>query len=307
MLTTGKQLRLRRLSLAGDNRHLLVPLDHSVADGPVAPAGQWGDLVRALVTGGADGIIVHKGRARALPPEVLQDCALVVHLSASTACSADVDAKVLVGDVEEAVALGADAVSVHVNIGSDTERQQLADLGAVARSCDTWGMPLIAMIYPRGPRIENPRDPALLAHLVNVAADLGADMAKTSVALPIDRMAEVVAHSPLPVLAAGGPPNGSDLVEYGRAVMAAGCQGLAIGRRIFSDPSPASLVSRLAAVVHGRDGDGTTSADTRPADTKPADTRPAEAKSADSGPPTHPDRMTDDIAQYSTTIVAGVV
>lgn len=76
-------------------------------------------------------------------------------------------------------------------------------------------------------------------------------MVKTSVALPIDRMAEVVANSPIPVLAAGGPPDGSDLVEYGAAVMATGCQGLAIGRRIFSAPSPAALVSRLSAVVHG--------------------------------------------------------
>ncbi|MFF7390235.1 2-amino-3,7-dideoxy-D-threo-hept-6-ulosonate synthase [Streptomyces scabiei] len=251
MLKSGKPLRWRRLSLAGDDRHLLIPLDHSVSDGPVAPPGQWEELLKALVAGGADGIVVHKGRARTLDPALLRNCALVVHLSASTACSADVDAKVLVGDVEEAVALGADAVSVHVNIGSDTEGRQLADLGAVARSCDTWGMPLIAMVYPRGPRIENPHDPALLAHIVNVAADLGADMVKTSVALPLDRMAEVVAHSPIPVLAAGGPPDGSDLIEYGTAVMAAGCRGLAVGRRVFSSASPATLVSRLAAVVHG--------------------------------------------------------
>ncbi|UUU34737.1 class I fructose-bisphosphate aldolase family protein [Streptomyces sp. CA-210063] len=253
MLKSGKPLRLRRLSLAGDDRHLLIPLDHSVSDGPVAPPGQWEELLKALVAGGADGIIVHKGRARTLAPDVLRSCALVVHLSASTACSPDVDAKVLVGDVEEAVTLGADAVSVHVNIGSDTEGRQLADLGAVARSCDTWGMPLIAMVYPRGPRIENPHDPVLLSHIVNVAADLGADLVKTSVALPLDRMAEVVAHSPIPVLAAGGPPDGSDLIEYGTAVMAAGCRGLAVGRRIFSAPSPAALVSRLAAVVHGGD------------------------------------------------------
>ncbi|GAA2365728.1 2-amino-3,7-dideoxy-D-threo-hept-6-ulosonate synthase [Streptomyces cuspidosporus] len=281
MLKSGKPFRLRRLSLAGDDRHLLVPLDHTVSDGPIVPAGQWDGLLRALVAGGADGIIVHKGRARAFAPEILGSCALVVHLSASTARAADVDAKVLVGDVEEALRLGADAVSVHVNIGSDTEARQLADLGAVARSCDTWGMPLIAMVYPRGPRIENPRDPGLLAHLVNVAADLGADMVKTSVALPLDRMAEVVANSPIPVLAAGGPPDGSDLVEYGTAVMASGCRGLAIGRRIFSDPAPASLVSRLSAVVHGGRGDG------------------------HRGPAARPDGTTDDMAQYST-IVAGV-
>ncbi|MBV7696193.1 2-amino-3,7-dideoxy-D-threo-hept-6-ulosonate synthase [Streptomyces sp. TRM70350] len=261
MLKNGKLFRLRRLSLAGDGRHLLVPLDHSVSDGPIVPADKWDDLLRALVDGGADGIIVHKGRARAFAPDILKSCALVVHLSASTAHSADVHAKVLVADVEEALRLGADAVSVHVNIGSDTEAQQLADLGAVARSCDAWGMPLIAMVYPRGPRIADPHAPALLAHLANVAADLGADMVKTSVALPLERMAEVVADSPIPILAAGGPPDGSDLVAYGTAVMGAGCQGLAIGRRIFSAPSPCALVSRLAAVVHGRSQDAGSATD----------------------------------------------
>lgn len=267
MLKTGKLFRLRRLSLAGDGRHLLVPLDHSVSDGPIVPADKWDDLLRALVDGGADGIIVHKGRARSFAPDVLKSCALVVHLSASTAHSADVHAKVLVADVEEALRLGADAVSVHVNIGSDTEAQQLADLGAVARSCDAWGMPLIAMVYPRGPRIADPHDPALLAHVANVAADLGADMVKTSVALPLERMAEVVADSPLPILAAGGPPDGSDLVAYGTAVMDAGCQGLAIGRRIFSAPSPCALVSRLSAVVHGRSpGGGTDMSTSSPTD-----------------------------------------
>ncbi len=167
-------------------------------------------------------------------------CALIVHLNGSTARSADADDKVIVTDVEEALRMGADAVSVHVNIGSYTESRQLADLGTVARSCAAWGLPLIAMVYPRGPRIDDPRDPDLLAHVANVAADLGADLVKTSVALPIDRMAEVVANCPIPVLAAGGPPDGSDLVEFASDVMASGCSGLAIGRRIFPTASPAA-------------------------------------------------------------------
>ena len=250
MLDSGRALRLRRLSLAGDGRYLFVPLDHSLANGPIVPAAQWDDLIRSLVVGGVDAIIVHKGRVPAIVPEILGSCALVVHLSGSTAYSADANAKVLVCEVEEALRLGADAVSVHVNLGSDSEAQQLADLGAVARSCDAWRIPLIAMVYPRGPRIGDPHDPAVLAHVVNVAADLGADLVKTGIARPIDRMADVVASSPIPVLAAGGPLDGSDLVDYGTAVMASGCRGLAVGRRIFSAPSPARLVSRLAAVVH---------------------------------------------------------
>ncbi|WP_079038293.1 2-amino-3,7-dideoxy-D-threo-hept-6-ulosonate synthase [Streptomyces sp. NBRC 110028] len=254
MTDLGKSLRMRRLSAVGDGRYLFVPLDHSVSDGPVVPQARWNGLLSALVDGGADAVVVHKGRARAIAPGVLRHCALVVHLSAGTVYQADADAKVLVGDVEEAVRLGADAVSVHVNLGSDTEHRQLADLGTVAASCDTWNMPLLVMIYPRGPRIADPHDPALLAHAVNIAADLGADLVKTSVALPLHRMAEVVDSCPLPVLAAGGPPDGTDLIGHGTSLMLAGCRGLAVGRRIFSSPSPASLVKRLAAVVHAVDG-----------------------------------------------------
>ena len=250
MTGIGKSFRMRRLSAAGDGRYLFVPLDHSVSDGPVVPQARWNGLIRALVDGGADAVVVHKGRARTLAPGILRNCALVVHLSAGTVYAADADAKVLVGEVEDAVRLGADAVSVHVNLGSDTEHRQLTDLGAVAASCDSWNMPLLAMVYPRGPRIADPHDPTLLAHAVNIAADLGADLVKTSVALPLDRMAEVVGSSPIPVLAAGGPPDGSDLVDYGKSLMHTGCRGLAVGRRIFSSSSPASLVARLAAVVH---------------------------------------------------------
>ena len=274
MADLGRALRLRRLSRPGDDRYLFVPLDHSVSDGPVVPNRGWDGLIRSVVRGGADAIIVHKGRARSVDPALLGDCALVVHLSAGTVHAADQNAKVLVGGVEEALRLGADAVSVHVNIGSDTEQRQLADLGAVARSCDRWNLPLIAMAYPRGPRIADPHDPALLAHVVNIAADLGADLVKTSMALPAEAMAEVTASCPVPVLvaggpavdsaggpavdpaggpavdSAGGPASGADLTSYARVAMAHGCRGLAVGRRVFTAANPMSLVSQLAAVVH---------------------------------------------------------
>ncbi|MBW4721030.1 2-amino-3,7-dideoxy-D-threo-hept-6-ulosonate synthase [Saccharothrix obliqua] len=251
-----KALRLRRLSRPRDGRYLFVPLDHSVSDGPVVPRDRWPDLIRSVVVGGADAVIVHKGRVRALDPVVLGGCGLVVHLSAGTAHAADANAKVLVGDVEEALRLGADAVSVHVNIGSDTEDRQLVDLGVVGNACDAWNVPLIAMAYPRGPRIGDPADPVLLAHVVNIAADLGADLVKTNLALPPDRMAEVVASCPIPVLVAGGPADDRSPVDDARAAMAAGCAGLAVGRRVFTSSAPMSLVAELASVVHaGQDAD----------------------------------------------------
>ena len=85
MLTAGgKSFRLRRLSRPGDGRYLFVPLDHSVPDGPVTGSDGWAGLIRAIVTGSADAIVVHKGRVRTLTPELLGPCALIVHLSAGT-------------------------------------------------------------------------------------------------------------------------------------------------------------------------------------------------------------------------------
>ncbi|MBD0740980.1 fructose-bisphosphate aldolase [Streptomyces sp. CBMA152] len=259
----GTALRLARLSGHGDGRFLLIPLDHSVSDGPITTAAGFHDLVHDLVAGGADGIVVHKGRARLIDPQLLSTCSLIVHLSASTVHAGDTDAKVLVADVEEAVRLGADAVSVHVNIGSDTEAAQLADLGTVAAACDRWGMPLLAMIYPRGPRMTGLPSPELVAHVVNVAADLGADLVKTVVASPSERMAEVVASCPVPVLVAGGADSRQSLPDFARTALASGCQGLAVGRRIFTSPTPRQVVRELADIVHGSRTDELTLSPTR--------------------------------------------
>ena len=211
------------------------------------PRDRWTDLIRAVVQGGADAIIVHKGRVRTIDPAVLGGCALIVHLSAGTAHMADANAKVLVGEVDEALRLGADAVSVHVNIGSDTESRQLADLGTVAAACDSWNVPLVVMAYARGPRVADPKDPALLAHVVNIAADLGADIVKTNLA---DDMAEVVASCPIPVIVAGGPASANSIAGHARVAMSAGCAGLAVGRRVFTSPAPMHLVAELASIVH---------------------------------------------------------
>jgi DhnA family fructose-bisphosphate aldolase class Ia len=54
---------------------------------------------------------------------------------------------VLVKTVEEAIKFGADAVSVHVNVGAQNESEMLATLGQISERCDYWGMPLLAMMY----------------------------------------------------------------------------------------------------------------------------------------------------------------
>jgi len=247
----GKLLRLSRLSRLGDARFLVVPLDHTFTDGPIASAAGFDKLVGEITDGGADAIVVHKGRARTIAPARLRNCNLIVHLSGSTIHATDVDAKVIVGGVTEAIRLGADAVSVHVNLGSGTEASQLAEVGHIAAECDRWGIPLLAMMYPRGPRIISRSDPVLIAHAANVAADLGADLVKLPLATPAEAMIDVVAASPLPVIVAGGPPTGAGVSQLATTALAAGCRGIAAGRYVFTAPSPRAVVEELSTIIHG--------------------------------------------------------
>ncbi|TDB81907.1 fructose-bisphosphate aldolase [Micromonospora sp. KC721] len=254
MYDARKAVRLTRLSRRGDARYLFVPLDHSVTSGPIAGRRDFDHLVRKVVDGGADGIVLHKGRVRALDPHLFIECSIIVHLSASTVYAPDSHEKVLVGEVEEAVRIGADAVSIHVNVGSLSEAAQLADFGAVAAACDRWSIPLMAMMYPSGPGIPAAVDATQLAHLANIAVDLGADIVKTPAPQQVEDLVSVVASCPIPIVVGGGQADGRSLLDFAGKALAAGCRGLAIGRRVFQDPEPDAVVRSLATLVHPRQG-----------------------------------------------------
>ena len=252
--STARRLRLNRLFRNNPQRTMIVPLDHSLTDGPI-PGGGAGlnALVGQLAVNGADAVVLHKGNVRFVDPVWFKQLSLIVHLSASTVHAPDPDDKVLVGTVEEALRLGADAVSVHVNLGSLGEPRQIADLAIVAEACGRWNVPILAMMYPRGPEIARPTDPALVAHAVTLAAELGVDLVKTYFVGSVEKMQEIAAASPVPIVAAGGPRTGDRdaLMDFVDDVLAGGAAGLAVGRSIFEDPDPGALTRRIAERVHG--------------------------------------------------------
>jgi len=251
----ARQLRLRRLYRHGDGRLLVVPLDHSIFDGPLidglSAARNLDALVGQVAGNGADALVLHKGSLRHIGHHRFTETALIVHLSASTMYAPDPDAKYLVASVEEALRLGADAVSVHVNVGSAGERQQISDLATVSDACDRWNMPLLAMMYPRGPRVDNPADPAHVAHAIAVGEDLGADIVKTLYVGSSSAMADVIRSVSVPVIVAGGPrQDGASTLAYVSAAMSGGACGVAMGRNVFQAPDPGAMVRQLSEVIH---------------------------------------------------------
>jgi 2-amino-4,5-dihydroxy-6-oxo-7-(phosphooxy)heptanoate synthase len=250
MISAGRSLRLERLLNGAETPFFLVPLDHTVTDGPFTDASRYDELLGTLAENGVDAIVVHKGRLGLLPGSVYAKLSVVVHVSASTKYAADPSFKYQVGDAEDCLRRGADAVSVHVNLGSLSEGRQIRMMADVADSCDRVGLPLLAMIYPRGPGIKDHPPLETLLHAASLAVDLGADMVKLPLGGSIQSMQRVIDSCPIPVLAAGGAQVPDR--EFGTFVadaMKSGARGLAAGRNIFMAADPAAKVREVRRIL----------------------------------------------------------
>jgi fructose-bisphosphate aldolase/2-amino-3,7-dideoxy-D-threo-hept-6-ulosonate synthase len=247
-LELGKKRRLRRI-FRDDGRTVIVPMDHGVTVGPVNGLVDMQAIVSKLLLGGVDAVVINRGIAKSVD---VGNAGLIVHLSGISVHCPDPNNKVQICSVEDAVRLGADAVSVHVNVGAPQEAQMLATLGSVACECDSLGMPLLAMMYPRGPSIKDPHAVNLVAHAARLGAELGADIVKTNYTGDASSFREVVRSCHVPVIIAGGPKveTAKDVLEIVHGSLEAGGAGLSIGRNVFQHENPTKMVKVLSALVH---------------------------------------------------------
>ena len=247
----GKQIRIERIMDRRTNRTVIVPMDHGVTLGPIPGLIDMGKTVDLVASGGANAVIGHLGLALHGHRGYGRDIGLILHLSASTSLGLSPNRKVLVNSVERAIKMGADGVSVHINIGSEDEASMLMDLGMVSQECIDWGMPLLAMMYARGPKIKDETDVAVVKIAARVGAELGADIVKTSYTGDPDSFREVVEGCPVPVVIAGGSKlSDVDTLKMIEGAMKSGAAGLSVGRNVFQHEHPDRLVRAACAIVH---------------------------------------------------------
>jgi class I fructose-bisphosphate aldolase len=252
MTEMGKNIRLERIINRNTRNTVIVPMDHGISVGPIRGIINMRDAVQKVAEGGANAIVEHKGLVRAGHRGKGKDIGLIIHMSASTCLSLYPNAKTLVCTVEEAIRLGADAVSIHVNLGNGYEKDMLKDFGKVSYDAKQWGMPLLAMIYPRGENIKSEFDIDVVSHAARVGDEMGADIVKVSYTGSTETFREVVAGCSIPVVIAGGPKMDSDMeiLEMVKGAMDAGGSGASIGRNVFQHQNPTAMVQAISAIVH---------------------------------------------------------
>ncbi|MGB4337291.1 MAG: fructose-bisphosphate aldolase [Bacillota bacterium] len=242
---TGIDVRLRRIF--PDGRSVVCPLDYGGFVGPVPGLDDPAQAVRNVVEGGADAILVNPGLARSEWKTYAGRAALIVRITGgATRFNSNGAYHVLTCTVEEACALGADAICVMVFVGAPEEQEMFSTMGQVISDAHALGLPVLAEVLPAD--LNNSFTEDHIAVCARVGYELGADIIKTYYSeTGFDR---IVRSCRVPIVVAGGPKVAEPEVVV-RQAMQCGAAGIAFGRNVFQSPDPVAKVRQLASIVHG--------------------------------------------------------
>lgn len=244
--------RVARLFSPVSKRTVVLPLDQGVHEGAMPGFGHPRQALEAINDVFPQAVLLSKGAARSSLDAVPVAASVIVQLSGSTKHGQPAYARTLVCSLPEALRLGADLVSIQVNIGNDFEDRMLADLGAVCDEAHNLGLPVLALIQPAGGHIVNGMDQYLIAHCVRLGCELGADL--TGVPYPGKRevFEAAVGASSVPVLVTGGlnQPTYEGFLKMIGEALDAGAAGTCLAKPVLSQPDPAKALRQLLDVVH---------------------------------------------------------
>ncbi len=255
-MTTGEEIRLGRLFDGGRNV-VIVAADHGLYNGPLPGLNDLPTTVRDL--GAADAILLSPGMAahvghafayRGAP-------AMIVRLNWGTQYATQwqyhESRSVPVLSAAEAVALGADVVLVGMSIRTGSEAVDAENVEIVARAVSekrAAGVPLVGEVYPAGHEDLPPDERhEQIAVGCRVVAELGVDLVKTF--YTGERFGEIVAATPVPVLALGSRklPHERDALELAADAIRAGARGVVFGRNVLQARDPQRFLAALRSVV----------------------------------------------------------
>src|SRR6266700_2319637 len=147
---------------------------------------------------------------------------------------------------------GADAVSVHINVGSEHEQNMLDNFSRILDECDDYSMPLLAMMYPRGPKILDEHSHDVVSHAARLGYELGADIVQTNYTGDVESFRDVVNNVRVPIVVAGGPKtnSASECLRNVYESVKGGAVGVSIGRNVFQHQDPTVMTRAIAEIVH---------------------------------------------------------
>ncbi|MDD5217863.1 MAG: 3-hydroxy-5-phosphonooxypentane-2,4-dione thiolase [Candidatus Omnitrophica bacterium] len=237
-----------RLSvLMPQGRCFFMPIDHGYFLGPTRGLEKPGETIRPLLPY-FDALFCTRGVLRAAI-DPAQGKPIILRVSGCTSTiGKDLANEELTTSIEDIIRLNVSAVGVSVFIGSEYEKQTLANLARMVNQCEDYGIPVMA-VTAVGKELDK-RDARYLGLCCRICAELGAKVVKT---YWCDKDFEkVIQGCPVPVVMAGGPKCNSelDVFEFVCDGMQKGAVGINLGRNVWQHPHPIPMARALQAIVH---------------------------------------------------------
>ena len=236
-----------------DKKALILSLDQGLEHGPstfnehtINPE----NLLKLALESQYTGVVLTPGVAEKYYHAAYKDVPLIVKLNGKSSLgSLDPDSRQFCS-VEHAVKLGADAVGYTIYDGSKAETHQFQEFGKIVEEAHSYGLPVIAWMYPRGAGVHE-HDTNTIAYAARIGLELGADFVKVKYNHdPAGFRWVVKAAGKAKVLAADlEDADTNATLNYAFEAVNAGATGLAFGRSIWQHPKPFKLARALNGIV----------------------------------------------------------
>ena len=249
----GNEVRMSRLVNPKSNKMMAITVDHATSRGiaPLTGLHHVQDTIDKIILGRPDAMTLTKGIAEHCMWNHAGEVAMLMKIS-PVAPTRDT----VFGTVDEAIRMGADAVSMGCMTLGDFQGEQFEAIGRVSEECMRKGMPLIGHVYPKGESVK-PEDRTAwenIAYCVRSACELGMDIIKTTYTGDPDSMAKVVATVPstFRIVIQGGDACKTldDYLQMTREAMDCGVGGVTMGRFVWDYKDVTALVIALRYIIH---------------------------------------------------------
>jgi DhnA family fructose-bisphosphate aldolase class Ia len=265
----GKYIRLARLVCDRDGRSVIATVAHGLLRGPMVGEGdpaQLGSIVQRLGRAGIDGIVVGPGflqanasylAGRGAPGIILCLEWNNVFRDRQAGLGFPEGRSAMMGGVEDALRLGADAIMTYIFLGYDdpaVEADLVRQNAILSRECERLGMVRIIETMARGSRLHGDevyRKEYVALHS-RIAYEVGCDFIKTEWTGDEESFRQVVEACPAPIFLAGGPqtPHPLGALKMVEQAIRAGAMGLVFGRNIIQARDREAVAAALKHIVH---------------------------------------------------------
>lgn len=262
ILQLGKKKRLEQI-FSNNGKAFIVPVDDLLISGADFQLKEYKEKISLLKDTYANAVLGYPGVFNQFYSE-LKEKSWIMNLTTSTFRSNHTDKK-LSFKLKNAILLGCDAVAVHVNLTSPMEGEMIHNLATVSCECQEYGIPLMAIIYPRRAGVnsfdenyldmkvnKNDEYTSLVSHACRVAVEIGADLIKTNYTGSVDSFERVIyTAGDIPVVISGGDQvTEHEAIQNIRGAFKAGASGICFGRNFFYRDNFISFSKEVTSIIN---------------------------------------------------------